>query len=92
MPDEAQILMGIEPSGWQLYFTAAVAIGVVNSVVGGAAVALAVGRAFGTSLGVAVAVGAVAALIVLFLALRYQTKQRGAGTRHPILFPTAPAA
>lgn len=80
--------MGIEPSPRQLYFTAAVAVAVVNSVVGGAAVALAVGLAFDTSLGVAVAAGAVAALIPLALSVRFQFRRRDAGTRHPTLFPT----
>ena len=80
--------MGLEPSAWQLYFTAAMAIGVVNAVVGGSAVALAVGLAFDTSLGVAVAAGAAAALVALVGALRYQNVRRGAGTRHPSLFPT----
>jgi hypothetical protein len=83
--------MGMAPSGWQLYFTAAMGIAVVNAVVGGAAVALAVGLAFGTPLAVAVAAGAAAAVIALVLALRYQSRRRGAGTRHPSLFPTGPA-
>jgi hypothetical protein len=82
--------MGMAPSRSQLYFTAAMAIAVVNAVVGGAAVALAVGLAFETSLGIAVGVGAVAAVIALILALRYQNRRRGIGTRHPILFPTEP--
>jgi hypothetical protein len=63
----------------------------VNAVVGGSAAALAVGRAFGTSLGVAVGVGAVVAAVALALALRYQHSRRGAGTQHPILFPSGPA-
>ena len=82
--------MGMSPSRWQLYFTAAMAIAVVNAVVGGAAVALAVGLAFGTPLGVGVAVGAAAAVLALILALRYQSRRRGIGTSHPILFPTGP--
>jgi hypothetical protein len=83
--------MGLVSSPSQLYFTAAVAIGVVNAVVGGSAVALAVGRAFGTSLGVSVAAGAIVALIALVLAIRFQHSRRSAGTRHPVLFPSGPA-
>jgi hypothetical protein len=83
--------MGMRPSRWQLYFTAAIAIGVVNAVVGGAAIALAVGLAFATSLGVAVAAGAAAALIAVTLAFRYQSSRRGTGTGHQSLFPADPA-
>ena len=83
--------MGIEPGQRQLYFTAAMAIAVVDSVVGGTSVALAVGVAFGASLGIAVVAGAVVGLIAVGLFLRYQNSRRGAGTRHPILFPTEPA-
>jgi hypothetical protein len=82
--------MGLRPETRQLYFTAAMAIGVVNAVVGGAAVALAVGLAFDTALGVAVASGAASALIMVTLALRYQHKRRDAGTRHASLFPMEP--
>lgn len=82
--------MGIEPGQRQLYFTAAMAIAVVNSVVGGTSVALAVGVAFGASLGIAVVAGAVVGLIAVGLFFRYQTSRRGAGTRHPVLFPTEP--
>jgi hypothetical protein len=81
--------MGLRPAALQLYFTAAMAIAVVNAVVGGSAVALAVGRAFSTSLGVAVAVGAVFALIAVLLAGRYQHARREAGTEHPVLFPSS---
>lgn len=80
--------MGLAPRPMQLYFTAAIAIGVVNAVVGGAAVAIAVGLAFGTSLGVAVASGAAVALTALMFAVRYQHTRRESGTRHPSLFPS----
>jgi uncharacterized membrane protein (UPF0136 family) len=80
--------MGLTPSTLQLYFTAAVAISVVNGVVGGAAVAIAVGVAFDTSLGVAVATGAAVALAALTVAVRYQHTRRDTGTQHPILFPS----
>jgi hypothetical protein len=80
--------MGLTPAPLQLYFTTAMAIAVVNAVVGGSAVAIAVGRAFGTSLGVAVAVGALVALIMISLAGRWQYTRRAAGTGHPVLFPS----
>jgi hypothetical protein len=80
--------MGLRPAALQLYFTAAMAVAVVNAVVGGAAVALGVGLAFGVPLGVAVGVGAVIALAVVVLALRYQHARRETGISHPVLFPT----
>jgi hypothetical protein len=84
--------MGLAPGPRQLYLTAAIAIGVVNAVVGGAAVGIAVGLAFDTSLGVAVACGAAAALIALMLAVRFQHTRRDSGTRHPVLFPSQPSS
>jgi hypothetical protein len=80
--------MGLAPGPRQLYFTMAVAIAVVNSVVGGAAVALAVGVAFGTSLGIAAIPGALAAIASVAFAIRYQHQTRDAGTDHPVLFPS----
>jgi hypothetical protein len=80
--------MGIRPSRWQLYYTAAIAVAVVDGVVGGAAVALAVGIAFDVPLAVAVVIGAVVALAVVAAALRYQHTRREAGTVHPVLFPS----
>jgi hypothetical protein len=69
-------------------FTAAIAVAVVDAVIGGAAVALAVGIAFGTSLAVAVVIGAATAVIAVGAALRYQHTRREAGTLHPVLFPS----
>lgn len=82
--------MGLAPGPLQLYFTAALAVAVVNAVVIGAAVALAVGVAFSASLGLAVAVGGITAVLALAWAVRYQTSRRGAGTKHPVLFPSEP--
>ena len=84
--------MGMRPSAWQLYFTAAIAVAVVDAVIGGATVALAVGIAFGTSLAVAVIVGAAVALVVVAGALRYQHTRRETGTVHPVVFPSDGAA
>lgn len=72
--------MGLTLHPWQLYFTAAIALGVVNAVVGGAAVAIAVGVAFDTSLGVAAVAGAAVALAGLAAAVRYQHMRRESGT------------
>ena len=80
--------MGLVPSPLQLYFTAAIAIAVVNAVIGGAVVAIAVGLAFDTSLGAAVASGSAAALTAPIVAVRYQRTRRDTGTRHPSLFPS----
>lgn len=80
--------MGIENTGRQLFFTAALAIAVVNAVVGGSAVALAVGVAFDTQLGIAVAIGAAAAIVVIAVAQHYQRTLRSAGAPHPVLFPS----
>jgi len=80
--------MGLRPKPLQLYFTTAMAIAVVNGVVGGSAVALAIGRAFGTSLGLAVAAGALVAVITIALSARWQHTRRDAGTEHPVLFPS----
>ena len=82
--------MGLTPGPLQLYFTAALAIGVVNAVVGGAAVAIAVGLVFDSSLGVAIASGAAVALSAFTLSVRYQHTRRDSGTRHPSLFPSQP--
>ena len=88
--DAAGVLgnMGMAPSPWQLYFTAAIAVAVVDAVIGGAAVALAVGIALGTSLAVAVVIGAAATVIAVGAALRFQHTRREAGTLHPVLFPS----
>jgi hypothetical protein len=93
--DDAQGVManmGLKPSVPQLYLTAAMAIAVVNAVVGGSAVALAIGRAFGAPMGVSVAAGAVAALIAVGVAARFQHYRRDAGTQHPVLFPSERSA
>jgi hypothetical protein len=80
--------MGMRPEPRQLYFTAAMAIAVVDAVVGGAAIALALGLAFDTPLGVPVAVGGIAAIAAVAGALRSQRTRRDAGTRHESLFPS----
>jgi hypothetical protein len=85
--------MGLTPSGrWQLFLTAAVAVAVVNGVVGGSAVALAVGVATHCPLGIAVATGAVFAAAAVAGHLRFQaTNHAVGGEKQEVLFP-APTA
>jgi hypothetical protein len=59
--------MGIKPGRLQLYFAAAMMIAVINSVVGGSAVALAVGAIADPPIGIAVAAGGAAAILSLVL-------------------------
>jgi MFS family permease len=83
--------MGLEPSTSQLYFTAAMAVGVVNAIVGGSAVSVGIGVASGASLAVSVPVGGALAVLIVIGAARYQRGRRETGTRHPILFPSGDA-
>ena len=55
--------MGITHSTWQAYFTTPSMVAVINSVVGGSAVAIAVGAIAGPPLGVAAGIGALVAVI-----------------------------
>jgi hypothetical protein len=89
--DPAGVLanMGLRPTRWRLYFTAATMIAVVNSVVGGAAVALALGVAVDAKLGLAATGGGVVALVSLLLMRRadYRMHVTG-GRRTEVLFPS----
>jgi hypothetical protein len=82
--------MGLSVEGrWQLYFTAAVAVAVVNAIVGGSAVALAAGAASSAGLGVTVAVGAAAAIAALAGHLRFQAISHAeGGGDNRVLFPS----
>ncbi len=82
----------IRPSPWQAFFTAASMVGVINSVVGGAAVAIAVGAITGAPLGIAAGVGGIAA-IASFAGLRsYETAllEAGAAGHREVLLPSRP--
>jgi hypothetical protein len=82
--------MGLRPTNWQLYFTVASMIGVVNSVVAGTAVALLVGIAADTRLGIAAAAGGVVALASVIVHFRYDRRlhiQSGGFVEDP-LFPS----
>src|SRR5262245_12584167 len=80
--------MGLKPSKLQVYFTSATAIAVVNSVVGGAALAIASWVAFDASLGAAAAVGAVFALLAVVAHVRWARRRLEAGVLIEALFPS----
>jgi hypothetical protein len=69
--------MGLHPSRYQLYLTNSFAIAVVTAVLAGATSALAVGVATGAPLGVDVAAGALAAVAVVAVLVRFMRTQYG---------------
>jgi hypothetical protein len=82
--------MAVVPSRWQLYFTNAMAIAVVNAVVGGGVLALATGVATGAPLGISAAVGGVFAILYLVRATRWERSYHTASAdRLEVLFPSA---
>jgi hypothetical protein len=92
--DPAGVLanMGLRPTRWRLYFTAATMIAVVNSVVGGAAVALALGVAVDAKLGLAATAGGVVAIASLLLVRRAEYRMHvTGGARTEVLFPSPPS-
>jgi hypothetical protein len=81
--------MGIEPGRWQLWFTTSSMVAVVNSMVGGAAVAI----LLGVTLDLPLAVAAVAGFAFVLTAVRFQMRwdQRRhvhAAGRLDVLFPS----
>jgi hypothetical protein len=80
--------MGLRPTRTQPYLTAAYMIAVVNSVVGGSAVALAMAATGDPPLGIPVAVGALAAVASLVLMQRSQMTRFRRGARTESLFPS----
>jgi len=82
--------MALRPSPWQAFFTAASMVGAINSVVGGAAVAIAVGAVSDAPLGLASAIGGVAAIASFTLLRRYETSllEAGAAEHGEVLFPS----
>jgi hypothetical protein len=85
--------MGLSPTRWRLYFTTATMIAVINSVVGGAAVALVLGVAADASLGLAAGVGGAVAIVSLLLMRRAEYRMHVAGrARTETLFPSPPIA
>jgi hypothetical protein len=61
----------VPPEGRKQFFTFATVVAVINSVVGGSAIAIALGAIADASLGVTAGVGGVAALVSLVALLRY---------------------
>ncbi|MGH2954402.1 MAG: hypothetical protein ACRDK9_10370 [Solirubrobacterales bacterium] len=81
--------MGLRASRFQLFFAMAISIGVVNSVVGGSAVALLASIALDASLGVAAACGAIFALASVALHIRHDRRRHTqASLEHEPLFPS----
>ncbi len=78
-------------SQWQLFFTAAMSIAVVNGVVGGSAAAVASTILAGASLTASVVVGTVVAIVAFMLHLRFQSSSHLAGDESEIAFPSPPA-
>jgi hypothetical protein len=80
--------MALTPSKMQLYLTSSTAIAFVNSVVGGAALAIACWVAFDASLGAAAVVGATFALLSVVVHVRWTRRRLEAGVPVEPLFPT----
>jgi hypothetical protein len=80
--------MALAPSKRQLYLTSSTAIAVVNSVVGGAALAIACWVAFDASLGAAAVVGATFALLSVVVHIRWTRRRLEAGVPVEPLFPS----
>jgi hypothetical protein len=81
--------MGISLERRQQFFTAGSMIAVINSVVGGAAIAIAVGTFTGASLGLCAGIGGAAAIVSLFWLMRVENRmyhQMGGFTE--TLFPS----
>jgi hypothetical protein len=81
--------MGIKHAAWQAYFTTPSMVAVINSVVGGSAVAIAVGAIADPPLGVAAAIGGLVAIVSLAALRRFETRYLRAGVGElEILFPS----
>jgi hypothetical protein len=78
--------------GRRHYFSFATVVAVINSVVGGSAIAIALGAIAGASLGVAAAAGGLVAIVSLALLLRHADRLLDERTgRTESLFPSPPA-
>jgi hypothetical protein len=81
--------MGIKHAAWQASFTTPSMVAVINSVVGGSAVAIAVGAIGDPALGVAAAIGGLVAIVSLAALRRFETRYLRAGVGElEILFPS----
>jgi hypothetical protein len=81
----------LPPEGRRHYFSFATVVAVINSVVGGSAIAIALGAIAGASLGVAAAAGGLVAIASLALLLRHADRLLDERTgRTESLFPSPP--
>jgi hypothetical protein len=81
--------MGIRRSTWQAYFTTPTMVALINSVVGGSAVAIAAGAITDAALGVAAGIGALVAIVSFSVLRRFETRYLQAGIGElEILFPS----
>jgi hypothetical protein len=89
--DAAGVLanMGVRQARWQPYFTMPTMIAVINSVIGGGAIAIAIGAILGASLGAATAVGGLAAISSVYCLRRFETRYLSAELGGlEVLFPS----
>jgi hypothetical protein len=83
----------VPPERRKQFFTFATVVAVINSVVGGSAIAIALGAIADTSLGIAAGAGGVAALVSLVALIRYADRLlEGARGPHRVDFPVAAVA
>jgi hypothetical protein len=81
--------MGITRSTWQAYFTTPSMVAVINSVVGGSAVAITVGAIADPPLGIAAGFGGLVAILSFLMLRRFETRYLQAGVGElEILFPS----
>jgi hypothetical protein len=81
--------MGLRPSRWQIFFTTASMVTVINSVVGGSAVAIAVGAITDAPLGVSAAIGGVVAIASIVALRRHEQRMLTECYRQlEVLFPS----
>ena len=81
--------MGLRPSRWQIFFTTASMVTVINSVVGGSAVAIAIGAITDAPLGVSAAIGVVVAIVSIVALRRHEQRMLVECYRQlDVLFPS----
>jgi hypothetical protein len=80
--------MGLRQSIWQTWFTIASMVAVINSVVGGSAVAIAVGAIADAPLGICAGIGGLAAIASLLALRRHEHRMIEVSGDEGVLFPT----
>jgi hypothetical protein len=78
--DSGQTL-GVRYNSWSIFFTIGTMVAVVNSVLGGATIALILGLGLGLSATVSISIGGSLGLVFIFLGLNYQRTRFVANTR-----------